>query len=194
MTPRKIILASASPRRKELLESIGLNFKVVKSHYDEKFNPRLGPKSQAEFLSKEKGRVVAEKYPDALVISADEIVAIGHEMLGKAKDAREAKSMLLKLQGKCHQVITAFTIIDGIKKKTVTKSETTNVYFKKLTRNEIDAFLKHVDVLDFAGAYTIRGKGALLIEKIEGDYNTIVGLPLFSLVKELKRFGINILH
>ncbi len=191
---KKIILASQSPRRKEQLESIGLKFKVVKSNYDEKFNPRLGPASQAEFLSREKAKVVAQKFPKAIIIGADQVVSIGSEILGKPKDRADAIRVIKKLQGKTHSVWTGITLIDTEKKKTITKSVVTKVTMRKLTTKEIESFIeKEPVILDAAGSYTIRGYGALIVEKIEGDYQNVVGLPLFAVAQELKKLGVKIL-
>jgi len=190
---RKIILASSSPRRKELLQLLGLQLKVVKSDVDEKLNPRLGPQSQAEDLSRQKAEAVARKFPDAIVIGADTLVVIGTEIFGKPKDLVDAERMLKKLNGKMHEVITGFTIIDTKTGKRITKSVITKLLMRRLTSGEISAYIKRETVSDKAGSYAINGVGAIFFEKIVGDYYNIVGLPLYALSKELKRFGVKIL-
>lgn len=190
---RKIILASGSPRRKELLKSVGLTFRVVSSRIDEKLNPRLKPQRQAEELSLQKAVAVSKKYDDAVIIAADTIVVIDDEILLKPVDFREAKRFLRKLAGRKHQVITGFTIIDTNSRKRITKSAVTDVYMKHLTKREIDSYILREETSDKAGGYGIQGLGAVLFEKIEGDYFNIVGLPLYSLSEELKKFEIFLL-
>lgn len=190
---KKIVLASSSPRRKELLEGIGLKFKIKPSNIAEKMNPRLGPQSQAESLSLQKAKAIAGNINDALIISADTIVVLNNEIIGKPSSIDHAKRTLRKLQGKMHLVITGFTILDTATGKSVTKSETTKAYMRKLTQKEIDAYLKKEYVLDKAGSYAMQNLGAVLFEKIEGDYFNVAGLPLHALAKELKKFGVSML-
>lgn len=189
---RNIILASASPRRKKLLKQLGIEFTIDASNIDEKLNPRYRPRKQIESLSLQKAQAVAPNYDDAVIIAADTMVALGDEMLGKPKDKKEAARMLRKLSGTQHVIITAFTVIDSKTKKVVTKSVETKVFFKKLSPKEIRQYIETKEPIDKAGAYAIQEKGALFIEKIEGDYFGAVGLPLFLLGKELKRFDIEI--
>lgn len=190
---RKIILASSSPRRKELLSMLGLQFRVVKSGVDEKLNPRLGPRAQAEALSKQKAQVVAEKYDDAIVIAADTLVVIDNEILGKPKDQADAQRMLKKINGKNQEVVTGFTVIDTKLNKSVTKSVSSKLFMRKVTVSEIDAYIKRETLSDKAGSYAINGIGAIFFERIDGDYYNIVGLPVFALSQELKRMGIKVL-
>lgn len=190
---KKIILASSSPRRKELLTSIGVKFKAIKSNVDEKMNPRLGPASQAELLSQQKAEAVAERYDDAIIIGADTLIAIDNEILGKPKDLVDARRILKKLSGKMQKVITGFTIIDSETKKSITKSVETKVYMRSVSDKEITAYMKKEYTLDKAGGYAIQGVGSIFVEKIEGDYFNVVGLPLYTLTKELKKFGISVL-
>jgi septum formation protein len=190
---KQIILASASPRRRKLLESIGLKVKVVPSGIDEKLNPRLKGVSQAEELSRQKADAVAKRYKDALVLAADTLVIVGDEKLGKPKDLLDAKRMLRKLSGVRHSVVTGYTLVDCSSRKIVTKSEETYVYFKKLTDNEIAKYTQKEKVMDKAGAYAIQGYGSILVEKIDGDYSNVVGLPISSVVKQLMRLGVVVL-
>jgi septum formation protein len=190
---KKIILASSSPRRRELLEMLGLKFKVIKSNVDEKLNPRLKPLSQAEDLSRQKAEAIARKYDDAIVIGADTFVVVDNEIIGKPKDAIDALRILSKLNGKIHTVITGFTIIDTATNKSITKSVTTKLFMRRLSKQEIASYIKKEHVYDKAGSYAINGIGAIFFEKIEGDYFSVVGLPLFLLAQELKRFGVGVL-
>jgi septum formation protein len=187
---KQIILASTSPRRKELLRKTGLKFKVVSSDYLEKFNPRLKARSNAEYLSAGKAKAVANIYPDAIIIAADTFVVFQDEFLGKPVDEKSAKRMLRKLSGTRHQVITGFTIIDTTNGKTITKSVVTDVYVKKLSVKEIEGYVASGESLDAAGAYKIQEKGSAFIEKIDGDFFNVVGLPVNALVEELKHFGV----
>jgi septum formation protein len=190
---RQIILASQSPRRKKLLEQIGLKIKVVPSNIDEKLNPRLRPKGQAEELSLEKAKTVAQKYTDSIIISADTLVDINGDILGKPKNIDEAKRMIKKLQGKTHTVITGFTIMDTKSKKITTDSVETAVTFRKLTDKEIKTYISKEKPLDKAGAYGVQGIGATLVASITGDFFNIVGLPLSTIIPALKKFGIEVL-
>lgn len=195
---KQIILASKSPRRKALLKQIGLEFTIVPGYVKETLNPRLKPRGQAEYLSQLKADTiyaVHKNKPDTecIIISADTIVAVDDEVLGKPKNNTDAKIMLKKLSGRKHQVITAYTLIDVRSRKKITNSQVTNVYFRKIKDSEITKYIKSEKLSDKAGAYAIQGRAAVFVEKIEGDYSNIVGLPLFSLAKDMKKFGINVL-
>lgn len=192
---RTIILASSSPRRKQLFESLGLSCKIVPSNIEEKMNPRLGPSAQAMSLSLQKAQKVAEKYigKDVVLIAADSIVVVGDEQLGKPENPEDAKRMLRKLSGKKHFVVTGFTLLDCLTGKKSTKAVKTMLWMRKLTEPEIVAYVKKENTLDKAGSYTLEGLGALLFEKIEGDYANVLGLPIAAVSKELKKFGVYIL-
>lgn len=190
MIMKKIILASASPRRKNLLRQIGLDFEVHVSNYKETIDTRLTPHKLAQKLSLGKARDVATKHKNALILAADTFVVFRGEILGKPKDTQDAKRMLWLLRGASHSILTGFTIIDTPSGKTVTKSIESTVYMKKLSQREIDAYVATGEPLDKAGAYGIQEKGSIFIEKIEGDYFNIVGLPIYSVITELKKFGI----
>lgn len=195
---KTIILASKSQRRKSLLRQMGIKFVVIPSLADEKLNPRLKPKGQAEALSLKKAESVAQKYQKvneqqpAIIISADTIVAVNDEVLGKPKSEKESRQMLRKLSGKKHSVITGFTILDIESKKIVTKSIETYVYFRNISEREINLYIKKEKLSDKAGSYAIQGIGAVFVERIDGDYNNIVGLPLYSLAGELRKFGVEV--
>lgn len=190
---KKIILASASPRRKEILGITGLKFSVCVSEYEEDLSLKLNPRELARFLSRKKAETVARKYKDTIIIAADTFIVFKNKLLGKPHVDREAEKMLKILNGRAHSVITGFTIIDTGSGKTLSRSVETKVYFKKLSLEEIRAYVRSKEPLDKAGAYAIQGLGAVFIEKIEGDYFNVVGLPLCALVECLREFGVNVL-
>ena len=190
---RKIILASASPRRKEILANTGLKFTVCSSNYEEDLALAKEPRALARFLSRKKAEEVEKKYTDAIVIDADTFIVFNNKLLGKPSGPDDARRMLKMLSGKAHSVITGFTVIDSNTKKMVSRSIETRVYFRKLTLAEINTYVKSGEPLDKAGAYAIQGLGSVFIEKIEGDYFNVVGLPISALAESLKKFGITIL-
>lgn len=190
---RKIILASASPRRKEILALTGLRFRVDAGDYEEKMDLPMEPHELARFLSTEKARAVAAKYRNALIIAADTFLLFEGELLGKPGNEQEARRMLARLNGRSHSVITGYTIFDTARNKSLSESVETRVFFRQLTTKEIDSYVKSGEPLDKAGSYGIQGLGALLVEKIEGDYFNVMGLPLGALVQSLKKFGVRIL-
>ena len=189
---RKIILASASPRRKELLEKIGLKFEVDASDGEEKIDLGLEPGAIVRQLSIDKAKSVAARHPDTVIIAADTIGVIGKKILGKPHTANEAAKMLREISGKSHLVITGFTLLDTANNRMFTGTVSTVVHIKKLTGEEIEAYVKTGEPLDKAGAYAIQGLGAVIVEKIEGDYYNVMGLPLNALTEAMKDFGINI--
>ena len=190
---KAIILASASPRRKELLERIGLKFEVEPSNYEEGISSELGPHELAKSLSLEKAKLVAQNHKNTLVIAADTFIVFESRILGKPRTETEAKEMLKTMNGKPHSVITGFTIIDTDSNKALSRSVETKVHLRQLSSNEIDAYVRSKEPLDKAGAYAIQGLGSVIVEKIEGDYYNVVGLPLSALVKSLKEFGVHVL-
>lgn len=190
---KKIILASQSPRRRDLLKQIGLKFEIDPSNYEEDMTLKMEPNKLAEFLSLGKAKDVATRHKDSIIISADTIVAVDEDVFGKPKTPEKAKYMLQKLSGRAHSVITGFTIIDTGANKQITRSVETKVYFKNLSEQEIDLYVATGEPLDKGGGYAIQGKAALFVEKIEGDYFNIVGLPILALTEELKNLGIKIL-
>jgi septum formation protein len=188
---KRIILASASPRRKELLEKIGLKFEVEPSDYAEDMRSGLSPDELARAISLGKARAVARKHKNAIVIAADTFIVFRGKIMGKPGTETEARKMLMGLRGKPHSVITGFTIMDT--DKVLTKSVETVVYIKNLTPEEVDAYVKSGEPLDKAGAYAIQGLGSVIVERIEGDYFNVIGLPLSALAEGLKEFGIRLL-
>jgi len=187
---KKIILASASPRRKEILEKTGLQFIVDAGDYEEDLSLRMPARRLARYLSCEKAKAVAEKYKNAIIIAADTIISLDDKVFGKPHTNSEAIKMLNILNGRDHDVITGFTIMDTGEGQSVSRSVVTKVYFRKMTIREIEAYVRTGEPLDKAGAYAIQGIGAAIVKKIEGDYNNVVGLPINALMKALRKFGV----
>ncbi len=190
---KKIILASGSPRRKKLLKQIGLKFEIVVSRVDETLNPKLKPKNQAAYLSNKKAQAVASKFKNSIVIAADSLVICDNVVYGKPNNKKEAVRMLKNLSGKKQTIITGFTVIDTDSKKAITKSSETKVWFRKLSITEIEKYIEKEKPYDKAGAYAIQDRGAIFVKKIEGDFFGGVGMPLYLLTKELRKFGVEVL-
>jgi septum formation protein len=188
---RNVILASASPRRKELMTMTGIEFEVIPSTFEENLDIDVPPKELVEYLSFQKAQDVAVKYKDAIVIAADTIVIYKNKIFGKPKDKKDAANTLSTLSGNKHIVMTGYTIFDVENHMRRTHVVSTKVQFKKLSKKQIDEYIATGEPMDKAGAYGIQGIGSVLIEKIEGDYFNVVGLPVNNLVDDLKRFGIN---
>ena len=194
---KTIVLASASPRRSELLRQIGIDFKVISSEVEEVFDQSLLPEELVQKLSFQKADDVAGKLQKigretCLVIGADTIV-LGEKVLGKPCDRLQAYSMLKSLSGRWHDVITGVTIIDTASNKAISSFERTKVKMRDLSDREIDAYIATGEPMDKAGAYGIQGVGAVLVERIEGCYFNVVGLPLTRLAMMLKDFEIDVL-
>lgn len=182
----QIILASASPRRKELLGMICPSFEVVVSTVEEILPSGIAAQDAPEYLARLKACDVAKQHPDALVIGADTSVLIENEILGKPKDADDAKRMLRLLSGAQHQVITGCCLCMGGRVHSF--SQTTAVQFYPLSDREIDHYIASGEPFDKAGAYGIQQKGCVLVEGIQGDYFNVVGLPVAKLAREIKDF------
>jgi len=187
---KAIILASKSPRRKELLKQLGINFNTDPSDYQEEKDSDLKPCEFAEYLSLQKAKNVALRHKDSIIIAADTFVVFEGRILGKPSSEKEARIMLSEMSGKSHSVITGFTIMDTETGKSVSKSVETKIYFKNLSPEEINSYITSKEPMDKAGSYAIQGLGGTLIEKVEGDYYNVVGLPLTALAEELKNFRI----
>jgi septum formation protein len=187
---KPVVLASSSPRRKELLEKTGLKFIVDAAEINEDHGRAVKPAELAKTISLEKANVVAARHPRSIIIAADTFGVLDGRLLGKPRDEDEARRMLGRMGGRRHRVITGFTILDTETGKAVSKAVETMVYFRKLDGEEIEAYVRTGEPLDKAGAYAIQGLGALLVDRIEGDYYNVIGLPLSSLARELKRFGV----
>ena len=189
----KLILASASPRRIELLKILGCKFQVIPSKIEEKINPRLSPIQNIKRLSYFKALDVAEKISDGIVIAADTDVVLNGKILGKPKNKKEAYKMLKSLSGKEHQIITGVAVVNVKTKKLFQDVVITKVKFRKLNKSLIEKYIVSGESLDKAGAYGVQGSGFLLVESIKGDYFSVIGLPLNALNQLLKKFGINLL-
>ncbi|MBA4537204.1 septum formation inhibitor Maf [Bacillus aquiflavi] len=186
---KRLILASSSPRRKELLEMLHLTFEVSSSDVDESYDPLLSPEQIVMDIASRKAKAVANKCEAALVIGADTIVVLEHKVLGKPKNSEEAYDMLKLLSGKTHSVYTGVAIVDSDRE--IKFYEKTDVTFWELTDEEITTYIQSGEPLDKAGAYGIQQLGAILVKQIKGDYYSVVGLPLSKTVRELKKLGFN---
>ena len=189
----EFILASGSPRRRQLLEQIGLrDFTVRPTDADESLPAGIHPGEAVERLSARKGMAARlQAGPEALILAADTVVALDGAILGKPGGREEAVSMLTARSGRTHQVYTGVTLIRG--EEILTEHEVTAVTFRPLTAAEIDAYVQSGEPMDKAGAYGIQGLGALLAERLEGDYFNVMGLPLCRLGRMLARFGLDLL-
>lgn len=185
---KKLILASASPRRKELLEKTGLEFTIQPAKGEEIITKTV-PNEVVEELSYQKAKEIAEaQTEECVVIGADTIVAKDNEIMGKPKDSEDAFRMLKMIQGTNHQVYTGVTLIrTGKNPKTVTFSEKTEVQVFQMSEEEIFAYIATKEPADKAGAYGIQGKFAVYVKGIEGDYYNVVGLPIGKVYQELKQ-------
>jgi septum formation protein len=184
----RVVLASASPRRRELLNLIGVAHEVRPANIDETARPREAPRRHAERLAREKASAVATRNPDLITIGADTLVVVNRRVLGKPADADEAARMLGLLSGREHMVITAVAVSRG--KKLRSAIEEVRVKFRRLRDDEIDAYIATGEPMDKAGAYGIQGFGATIVERIEGDYFAVMGLPLGRLVGLLRDVGV----
>lgn len=185
----EIVLASASPRRAELLESAGIRFVVVPGHIDETPFPGELPTAHVLRLAEEKAREVAGREPGRFFIGADTVVVCEGEIMGKPRDDGDAVRMLGKLSGVAHEVITGFAILDREQGTEVSRAVATRVFFKPLADVEIAAYVATGCPLDKAGAYAIQGGAAYMVERIDGSYTNVVGLPLCEVVGALREMG-----
>lgn len=187
---KTIILASTSPRRRELLRQIGIEFTTDPADVDERVLSEERPEDYAVRVAREKAKVAAQRASAALIIAADTIVVLGDTILGKPVDAADAERMLGMLSGRMHRVLTGLVVMDSATGKVLTRLADTRVWFRDLSAEEIHAYVTTREPLDKAGAYGIQDKGALLIRKIEGCYFNVVGLPLALLAEMFAEFGI----
>ncbi len=185
---RQVVLASSSPRRRQLLSLIGISHTVIPADIDELPLPGELPDGHAERLAREKAQTVAEAFPNELVIGADTIVVLDDRILGKPRDERHAREMLAELSGRTHTVVTAIAcalngeIVSGVEKVEVT--------FRYLTAAEIDAYVATGEPMDKAGSYGIQGFGATIVRRIDGDYFAVMGLSLVRLVSLMRDLGV----
>jgi len=185
-----LILASKSPRRRYLLEQVGLEFSVIPSGIDEDPISGSSPEAYAKKMAVYKSKAVSEAHPDSWVIGADTIVLIDHTILGKPGSSDEARKMLKSLSGKTHQVITGYCICCEVRNRIISESIKTDVLFKDLTDDEIEWYIHTGEPFDKAGSYAIQGLGTLLVKRINGSYTNVVGLPVCEIVEFLLSEGV----
>ncbi|HET6872495.1 MAG TPA: Maf family protein [Sporolactobacillaceae bacterium] len=194
----KLYLASTSPRRQELIQRLNLPVEILKNAADETFDPTWQPKNVVQHLSKVKAVAAynsfkkREQVEHGVLIGADTIVVVEETILGKPENKSHAKEMLQTLQGSQHKVLTGITLIDTKTGKEQTDFEETWVWMKPLNSHQIERYIVTGEPMDKAGSYGIQGIGATLIQRIEGDYFNVVGLPLSKLADQLLEFGIHI--
>ena len=189
---QKLILASKSPRRREFFTMLGLDFTVSGVDVDETLRTDLPVSDAMCDLARRKALACELTDNDTLIVSADTVVLSGNEILGKPKDREDALRMMRGYSASSHEVLTAFAIRSG--ERIYAQSVTTEVFFRKMSEDEIAFYVDTVEPYDKAGAYGIQGAASLFIEKIEGDYNNVVGLPLFALDLAMqKEFGVSLL-
>ena len=181
----KIILASKSPRRAEILKMIKLNFKVVPSKIKEEINPKIEQNEIAINISRAKAETVSHKYPNDIIIGADTIVIFKDRIFGKPKDKNESKKMLKALSGNSHKVITGVTIVNEELGFLKTFSETTEVFVQKIPKKQIEFYVNNYNTLDKAGSYGIQEWFSVWIKKINGCYYNVMGLPVSKLHRYL---------
>lgn len=184
----KLVLASASPRRKQILENAGLSFEIMVPDVSEELPKKISPEAAVENLAQRKANTIIPLCDtDTIVLSADTLVAKDLEVFGKPENEHEAREMLKKLSGNVHSVYTGVCLMSSKKKALFCVK--TDVWFYPLTDREIDEYISTGEPLDKAGAYGIQGKGCVLVEKISGDYFNVCGLPIAKTIRELKKLS-----
>jgi len=183
-----VVLASASPRRRELLNLIGIAHEARPANIDESIRSRETPRSYAKRLAREKATAIATRHPGLITIGADTIVVVNRKVLGKPTDSADAQRMLAMLSGREHLVITAVAVSRGGKLRSAI--EEVRVKFRRLGKGEIGAYIATGEPMDKAGAYGIQGFGATIVERIEGDYFAVMGLPLVRLIGLMRAVGV----
>ncbi|RPJ53621.1 MAG: septum formation inhibitor Maf [Acidobacteria bacterium] len=187
---RQIVLASASPRRRELLGLLGLDFVVEDSGVLEETDPAESPAESAARLARQKAEAVTSRFPDALVLGADTVVVIGREILGKPVDREDARRMLRLLRNRWHFVITGLALIDSKNGKRAVRHVETGVRMAGYSDAEIEDYVSSDEPLDKAGSYAIQGLGGRLVTRIEGCYTNVVGLPVCEVAEMLREYGV----
>ncbi len=189
---RRIILASGSPRRKELLDQMGVDHEIIVSEVDEDGLDHLAPSELVQVLASLKAKAVAKNLPDSqkdgLVIGADTIVVLEGQILGKPKDGLDAEIMLGLLSGKMHKVYTGVSVVDTKNNTEEVFVQASTIYMKEMSQDEITAYILTKEPFDKAGSYGIQGRGGVFVEKIEGDYFSVMGLPIAKLYDCLKKY------
>jgi septum formation protein len=183
----KLILASASPRRCEMLRIMGLDFDVIPASVDETFRPEETPREHVLRLSGNKALSIARSHPDAWVLGADTIVVIAGEVLGKPGSPAEARSMLGKLSGREHEVFTGFSIVRQDRKIRINEAVGSSVVFRQISDGELAWYTATDEPYDKAGAYAVQGMGGCFIREVRGSCTNVVGLPLCEVIEALKR-------
>ncbi len=187
----KIILGSASPRRREILSYFSLPFEQAASHFEEETIPFTGdPAAYAQEIAKQKALALSKLYENEVILTADTVVSLGDKVFGKPRDEEEAFSFISQLQGKTHSVFTAVVVYhQGVLHEGV---EETRVFFNTMTPEQIRAYLKALHFADKAGGYAIQLAGSLIVNRIEGCYYNVIGLPINMVAKLLKKVGIDL--
>jgi septum formation protein len=186
-----IVLASASPRRKDLLLGLGLHFRIVPSTVDEVYLDCETPEDHVSRLALAKALDVAERFPDAWVLGADTVVVIDQRILGKPKSRREARTRLATLTGRSHEVFTGYALVHSrFTERQRLRYVRSIVHIRELTPKEIAAYVRTGESMDKAGAYAIQGIGSGIVERIEGSYTNVVGLPLCEVARDLKEMDV----
>ena len=188
----RLILASTSPRRREILALLGLPFEIIAPPFEEQVAPHLSIAEEVLDFAVGKAESVARNHPDALVIGSDTMIAVGSEKLGKPRDRNDAKRMLVALSGKKHEIFTAVALLDGAGGAGLRIVERVHVDMRPYTEREIGNYLDCEESLDKAGGYSIQGQGAELIARISGDYLAAVGMPLKPIADYLTSRGISL--
>jgi septum formation protein len=191
---RTVLLASASPRRRELLGSLGLRVLVVPSGFPEEDRPGVAPRDLAEMHASAKADAMRDRMGSAVLVAADTVVDLDGRPYGKPRGPAEAAKMLRTLSGREHLVHTAFVVVDGQSGRRVAAATTTRVRFVPLSDDTIEAYVATGDPLDKAGAYGIQGRGAALVEAIDGDFYSVMGFPLGAFVRVLPTLGLRLAH
>ena len=187
---KSFILASASPRRRELLRSLGLKFSIIPADVNEEYLDGESPREHVRRLSLNKAMAIAQKNPDAWVLGADTIVVIDGLILGKPKNKKQAREMLERLSDRQHNVFTGFTLAHNANKVYKTKVIQSAVKFKKISEEEMEWYVSCDEPYDKAGGYAVQGKGAYFIKSIRGSYTNVIGLPLGEVMEELKNLKV----
>jgi len=188
----KLVLASSSPRREELLKRLGLNFTIVPSKINEDIEG-LAPDLLVQELARAKAEEVAELVEDTVIIAADTVVVNNNGIIGKPEDKNEAREMLKCLQGKCHTVFSGIAVLSTEEGRSLVDVDRTEVFLRQMDEQEINEYVDTGEPLDKAGSYGIQGFGGIFVEKINGSYFTVMGLPIHKLALMLKKFNINII-
>ncbi|MFW6237726.1 MAG: Maf family protein [Halanaerobiales bacterium] len=190
----KMVLASASPRRKELLERLGLNFTTVPAGIEEEKFFDYRPEEMVKELARAKAEKISGLVEETIIIAADTVVVYEERVLGKPGDRQEAREMLKQIQGDRHTVMTGLAVLSTDREEVYSICDSTEVYMKKVDVEEIEAYVNTGEPMDKAGSYGIQGLGGIFVDKIIGSYFTVMGLPVHRLDDLLKKFSVNVLN